>query len=261
MSTKGFATVADYIEELTNQLRPLIDKVGKHNIAAAGVGAPNANFYTGEIAHAANLDWKGVIPMARLLNEALHLKVTITNDANAAAIGEMEYGAAKGMKDFVMITLGTGVGSGVVAVRDGRPCGCGRSGCLERYSSATGIKITAEEWLADRTDDSLLRQHAGNISAKHIHEAAIAGDALALEIFDYTARILGQTLADLVAITSPEAFVFFGGLAKSGDILLKPTRKYMEANLLQVFKNKVKLLQSDLPDADAAILGASALVW
>lgn len=281
MSTKGFATVADYIEELTAQLAPLIDKVGKHNIAAAGVGAPNANFYTGEIAHAANLDWKGVIPMARLLSEALHLKVTITNDANAAAIGEMEYGAAKGMKDFVMITLGTGVGSGVVAngqliyghdgfageighvtaIRDGRPCGCGRNGCLERYCSATGIKITAEEWLAERTDDSLLRQHAGNISAKHIHEAAEAGDAFALEVFDYTARILGQTLADVVAITSPEAFVFFGGLAKSGDILLKPTRKYMEANLLQVFKNKVKLLQSDLPDADAAILGASALVW
>lgn len=281
MTTKGFATVADFIAELKDNVMKLVDEVGRDKIQAVGVGAPNANYYSGEIAHAANLDWKGVIPLAKLLSEALHMKVTITNDANAAAIGEMEYGAAKGMKDFIMITLGTGVGSGfvangqliyghdgfageighVTAVRDGRTCGCGRNGCLERYCSATGIKITAEEWLATRADDSMLRQHAGSISARHIHDAAIAGDALALEIFDYTAKILGQTLADAIAITSPQAIIFFGGLAKSGDVLLKPTRKHMEANLLQIFKNKVAFIQSELPDADAAILGASALVW
>jgi glucokinase len=194
-----------------------------------------------------------VIPLAKLIGEALHLKVTITNDANAAALGEMMYGAAKGMKDFILVTLGTGVGSGfvangeliyghdgfagelghVIAVRDGRKCGCGRNGCLERYSSATGIVITAEEWLLERKDKSLLREYQGKITSKNIHEAAEKGDALALEIFDYTAKILGQTLADAVAITSPQAIIFFGGLAKSGDLLFRPVRRYLEENVLR----------------------------
>jgi glucokinase len=211
----------------------------------------------------------------------MHQKVVITNDANAAAIGEMMYGAAKGMKDFILITLGTGVGSGFVAngqliyghdgfagelghtiaVRDGRQCGCGRKGCMETYSSATGIVRSAEQWLEERKDATELRQHKGNITAKMVHDAAVNGDAFALELFEYTGKILGQTLADAVAITSPQAIIFFGGLAKSGEILMKHVRLHMEANLLTVYKNKVALTYSAFADADAAILGASALVW
>ena len=281
MKTTGHDTVHEYIQALASSVTSLLNKLGKEHIKGIGVGAPNANFYTGEIAYAANLPWEGVIPLARLIKEALGYSVTITNDANAAAIGEMIYGNAKGMKDFVMVTLGTGVGSGfvangqliyghdgfagelghVIAVRDGRPCGCGRKGCLETYASATGIVRTAKEWLTERTDPSQLRDKGDKIASHDIHLAAESGDQLALEIFEFTGKILGQTLADVVAITSPEAFLFFGGLARSGSLILNPTRRYMEENLLRVFKNKVALLPSALPDADAAILGASALVW
>lgn len=280
MPTTGHGSVHDYINVLSARIEDM-SQGHAGNIIGIGVGAPNANYYTGEIIFAPNLPWQGVIPLAQLLGNATGLKVTITNDANAAALGEMLYGAARGMQDFLMLTLGTGVGSGfiangqliyghdglagelghVIAVRDGRKCNCGRYGCLERYCSATGIVITAESWLQERNDESVLREYAGYITSKHIHDAALQGDTLALEIYDYTARILGQTLADAVAITSPAAIIFFGGLAKSGDLILKPTGKYMEKNLLMVFKNKVQLLQSELPDADAAILGASALAW
>jgi glucokinase len=193
----------------------------------------------------------------------------------------MMYGAAKGMNDFVVVTLGTGVGSGFVAngkliyghdgfagelghiisVRDGRMCGCGRKGCLEAYCSATGIVLTAEEWLSQRNDETILRQYAGHITAKMINDAALEGDKLAQDVFEYTGKILGQTLADMVVITSPEAIIFFGGLARAGDLLFSHVRKHMEDNMLNIFKDKVALLQSALPDADAAILGASALVW
>lgn len=281
MSTTGHQTVHQYIAALSRELAPVLEKAGKDNIVGIGVGAPNGNFFTGEIAYAPNLPWEGVIPMVKLLREALHFPVTLTNDANAAAIGEMAYGAAKGMKDFIVVTLGTGVGSGfvangqmiyghdgfagelghVIAVRDGRRCGCGRHGCLETYASATGIVRTAEEWLAERTGDSVLRQHQGKITAKQIHDAAEAGDKLAVDIFEFTGKILGQTLADAVAITSPQAIIFFGGLAKAGELIIGPVREHMEANLLKIYKNKISLLHSALPDADAAILGASALVW
>ncbi len=281
MSTKGFSSVHDFIDALRSAVLPLMEQAGKDNIVGIGVGAPNANFYTGEIAHAANLPWKGVIPLAKLLSDALHYKVVITNDANAAAIGEMMYGAAKGMKDFILITLGTGVGSGfvangqliyghdgfagelghVTAVRDGRQCGCGRKGCMETYASATGIVRSAEEWLEERNDETELRQHKGKITAKMIHEAALNGDAFALELFEFTGKILGQTLADAVTITSPQAIIFFGGLANAGEILIKHVRTHMEANLLNVYKNKVALTYSAFADADAAILGASALAW
>ncbi|HRO43570.1 MAG TPA: ROK family protein [Flavipsychrobacter sp.] len=281
MKTTGHNTVHEYITALVENLRPILDKVGRDNICGIGVGAPNANYYTGEIAFAPNLPWEGVIPLAKLLEEALRYKVTITNDANAAALGEMIYGVAKGMKDFIMVTLGTGVGSGfvangnliyghdgfagelghVIAVREGRKCGCGRNGCLETYASATGIVRTAKEWLEQRSDKTLLRDSSIKMSAHAIHVAAEEGDAFALELFEYTGKILGQTLADAVAITSPEAIVFFGGLAKAGPLILDPTRRHMEENLLRVFKNKISLLPSALPDADAAILGASALVW
>ena len=280
MSTTGHKTVEEYVAALKKVIIPVLERAGIDNIHGVGVGAPNGNFFTGEIAFAPNLPWKGVIPMAKLIGEALSLECKLTNDANAAAIGEMIYGAAKGMNDFILVTLGTGVGSGfvangkliyghdgfagemghIIAVRDGRLCGCGRHGCLETYASATGIVRTAEEWLTGRKDvNTLLTKE--KLSAKAIHEAAEQGDAFALELFAYTGKILGQTLADMVAITSPEAIIFFGGLARSGDLLLTHVHKHMEANMLNVFRNKVKLLQSALPDADAAILGASALVW
>jgi glucokinase len=279
MSTTGYPTVHDFINGLLENIEPLMEKFGRENVEGVGVGAPNGNYYTGEIAYAPNLPWEGVIPLAHLIEQAFHLKVTLTNDANAAALGEMMYGAAKGMKDFVTITLGTGVGSGfiangeliygsdgfagelghVIAVRDGRLCGCGRHGCLETYASATGIVKTAKEWLNGRDDDTVLR--TGELSAHRIHIAAEQGDKFALELFEFTGKILGQMLADVVAITSPEAFIFFGGLAKAGDLLLKPTRRHMEANLLRIYKNRISLIHSGLNDADAAILGASALVW
>jgi len=281
LPTTGHGTVEDYISALQKELVPVIKKAGLENIAGTGIGAPNGNYYTGEIIFAPNLPWKGIIPLANLISEAMGLRAILTNDANAAAIGEMTYGAAKGMKDFIMVTLGTGLGSGfvangqviyghdglagelghVIAVRNGRLCNCGRKGCLERYASATGLVITAELWLVERNDATSLRAHKGNLTARMIQEAARKGDAFALELYEYTAGILGQTLADMVAVTSPEAIIFFGGLANAGDMLLIPAKKHLEDNLLNIYKNKVTLLQSALPDADAAILGASALAW
>jgi len=280
-ATAGHGDVTNYIAALTTALLPIVEKAGRSNIKGIGIGAPSGNYFTGEIVYAPNMPWPGIIPMAKLVNEALGLKTALTNDANAAAIGEMAYGAAKGMKDFILVTLGTGVGSGfvangqliyghdgfagelghVIAVRDGRKCGCGRHGCLETYASATGIVKSAEEWLDERNDETILRQNKGKITAKKIHEAADQGDKMALELFEFTGKILGQTLADAVAITSPQSIIFFGGLAKSGDLLFKHVRKHMEANLLHVYQNKVSFLMSALPDADAAILGASALAW
>lgn len=279
MPTTGHATPHQYALAIKEQAMSLMNGLNHEDFIGVGIGAPNGNVYTGEIVFAPNLPWEGIIPMAKLMQATLNLKTVLTNDANAAAFGEMTYGAAKGMKDFILVTLGTGVGSGfvsngeliyghdgfagelghVISVRNGRRCGCGRNGCLERYASATGIVITAKEWLETRDDKSVLRDQ--ELSAKAIHEAAEAGDVLALEMMEYTGMILGQTLADAVAITSPEAIIFFGGLANAGDLLFNPVRKHMEDNLLNVYKNKVKLMQSALSGSDAAILGASALVW
>lgn len=280
MPTTGHGQIADFIGALQQKLSPLLLQLPKERLTGVGVGAPNANFYTGEIREAVNLPWKGVVPLAALLTEAFQLKTTITNDANAAALGEMYYGAAKGMKDFVVVTLGTGLGSGFVAngqliyghdgfagelghitaVREGRLCNCGRKGCLERYVSATGLVLTAQEWLREKTEASTLR-HLKELSAKAVHEAARSGDKLAIEMLAYTGSILGQALADVVAITSPEAFIFFGGVAAAGDLLLRPAKEHMERNLLHIFRDKVAFHTSALPAADAAILGASALVW
>jgi glucokinase len=281
MPTTGYDTPAAYIVALSDCLLPHLQGYGIANICGVGIGAPNGNYFTGEIVFAPNLPWHGVIPLATMVADALVIKAQLTNDANAAAIGEMMYGAARGMKDFIVVTLGTGVGSGfvangqliyghdgfagelghVIAVRDGRLCGCGRHGCLETYTSATGIAHTAELWLAERTDATVLRQHSGRVTAKLIHDAAEQGDALANELFEYTGKILGYTLADAVAITSPEAIILFGGLAQAGNLIFEPIKRHMEANLLNIYKNKVKILPSALPDADAAILGASALAW
>jgi glucokinase len=290
LHTTDYATPADFVAAIKARMEPHIDHYGKNQIKGIGAGAPNSSYYTGEIQPAPNLPWKQVIPLRKLLEDAFGLPTTITNDANASAIGEMIYGAAKGMKDFIMVTLGTGLGSGfvangqliyghdgfagelghVIAVRDGRLCNCGRRGCLERYSSATGIVLTAYEILEANKDSGTIENedwlHAKNrrgeeITSSSIHKAALAGDPLAVEIFDFTGKILGQCLADAVAITSPEAIIMFGGLAKAGDFILKPTKKYMEENLLNVFKNKIDILHSELPERDAAILGSAALAW
>ena len=276
--------VNDYIAELKTALNTLIvnnDAVDK--IAGIGVGAPNANYYTGCIEMAPNLPWKDRIPMAELLREAFGVPVAITNDANAAAIGEMTYGVARGMKDFIMITLGTGVGSGIVVngqlvyghvgfagelghvvvkPNNGRMCGCGRTGCLEAYCSATGVARTAREFLELRTEPSRLREiPVEEITSKDVYDAAMLGDKLAKEIFDYTGEIMGRAFCNFVCFSSPEAIVLFGGLARSGELLMKPIRKAMERNMLNIFKGKTKLLLSELKEGDAAVLGASALGW
>jgi glucokinase len=284
LSTKKHPTVDTFIEDLHHELTILIKKAGGlERIKGIGVGAPNGNFYTGTIEYAPNLPWRGIIPLAKLIKEKFKLPVVLTNDANAAAIGEMMYGAAKGMKDFIMITLGTGVGSGIVAngqliyghdgfagevghtivIPDGRMhAGTGKKGSLESYASATGVRLTAIEMLEKSKTPSLLRKvPKDKLDSKAVYEAALEGDKIALEIFEFTGKILGLSLANCVMFSSPEAIILFGGLTKSGEFILKPTRKYMEENLIQVFQNKVKILVSHLRESDAAILGASALAW
>ncbi|MCH5246337.1 MAG: ROK family protein [Muribaculaceae bacterium] len=284
IKTAGHDNINDYIDELYNNLTRLIEEnnaAGKIN--GIGIGAPNANYFTGIIEDGVNLPWPTPIPLAQLVTDKFGIPCIITNDANAAAIGEMTYGAARGMKDFIMITLGTGVGSGIVVNgqlvyghdgfagelghvimrrENGRQCGCGRTGCLETYCSATGVARTAREFLETRSQPSTLRNiPAETITSKDVYDAAMAGDNLAKEIFEYTAGILGEALADFTTFSSPKAFIIFGGLAKSGDLLIKPLKESMERNMLKVFKDKVQILPSQLKEADAAVLGASALGW
>jgi glucokinase len=284
IATRKHKDVNDFIDELYSELSKLIDNVGGiGRIKGIGVGAPNGNYYTGTIEYAPNLPWKGIIPLARMMEDKFKIPVVLTNDANAAAIGEMMYGAAQGMKDFIMITLGTGVGSGIVAngklvyghdgfagelghttiIPNGRLHeGTGKRGSLESYASATGVRLTTLEILEKSTEPSSLRSvPSGQIDSKKVYEAAIAGDAVAKEIFESTGTILGAALANFVMFSSPEAIILFGGLTKAGDLILKPTRESMEANLIQIFQNKVKILVSHLKESDAAILGASALAW
>ena len=281
--TKGQNDLDVYMDSACAALAPMIEQVGGiQNIKGMGIGAPNGNYYTGNIELAPNLPWKGIVPFAKKFSERLGIPVVLTNDANAAAIGEMTYGVAKGMKNFIMVTLGTGVGSGIVVNgelvygcdgfagelghvivrRDGRQCGCGRKGCLETYCSATGVARTAREFLVARPEPSLLRDiPAEDIVSKDVFDAAVRGDKLAQDIFEYTGRILGEALADFIAFSSPEAIILFGGLAKSGDYIMKPIRKAIDDNILKIYEGKTKLLISELKDADAAVLGASALGW
>ncbi|MDD2995396.1 MAG: ROK family protein [Paludibacter sp.] len=273
-----------YIQDLYDEMIKLIDAAGGvEKFKGIGVGAPNGNYYTGNIEFAPNLPWKGVIPFAKLMAEKFGIPAALTNDANAAAIGEMTYGVARGMKNFIMITLGTGVGSGIVidgklvyghdgfagelghttAIREnGRVCGCGKKGCLETYCSATGVARSAREILASSTQESLLRNiPIESITSKDVFEAAMEGDEIAKDIFAFTGKILGQSLADFVAFSAPEAIVLFGGLSKAGDLIMNPIRENMEDNLLPLWKGKIKLFFSELKEADAAVLGASALAW
>ncbi len=291
--TANHPTGEEYVAALAPALNKLIAEAGgKELFNGIGVGAPNGNYYSGAMEFAPNVSWArdGAVPLAKMISEATGLPCALTNDANAAAIGEMAYGVAKGMKNFIMITLGTGVGSGIVINgevlygsdgyagelghvimrrTDGRLCGCGRHGCLETYASATGVARTAREILAlnPQRASSLRNIASEKIESKDVYEAAVAGDQVAKEIFEYTGNILGEALADAVAFSSPEAIVLFGGLAKAGDLIMKPIEASMTRNMLKVYKLrgedkcKTKLLFSELKDAEAAILGASALGW
>lgn len=283
IKTKDYPDINVYADTVAGHLRSLIEAAGGIElINGIGVGAPNANYYTGQIEQAPNLPWKGTIPLARMLRERLTLPVTLTNDANAAALGEMTYGVAHGMKDFIMITLGTGVGSGIVingrlvyghdgfagelghviVRRGGRLCGCGRRGCLETYCSATGIVRTVHEMLSSTDTPSLLRDiPLDKVTSKDIYDAAEQGDKLALEIFRFTGTVLGEAFADFIAFSSPEAIVLFGGLAKAEEYIMAPIREAMDANVMSIYKGKTRLLTSALKDSDAAVLGASALAW
>jgi glucokinase len=276
--------VEDFVDDLYAKLFPMIQEAGGIEVFnGIGMGAPNGNIYTGTIEYAPNLKWKGIIPIADIIEKKFGLPTKLTNDANAAAVGEMMYGCAKNMKHFITITLGTGVGSGIVidgrivVGHDGfagelghtiiRPGGrmhksTGMAGSLEAYASATGVRETAIELLTGHPEkESLLRDYTINeLTSETVYECAMKGDTVANDIFEFTGQILGESLANFIMFSSPEAIVLFGGLTKAGELLLKPTRKHMEANLLPVFQNKVKLLFSELKEADAAILGASALV-
>lgn len=284
IKTRKHAKIEDYISELYEETMRMVRTLDvEDKIYGIGVGAPNANYFTGVIEDGVNLPWPTPVPFAKMLSDKFGIPVAITNDANAAAIGEMTYGVARGLKDFIMITLGTGVGSGIiingqlvyghdgfagelghviVKRNNGRLCGCGRTGCLETYCSATGVARTAREFLELSDEPSLLREICvDEITSKDVYDAAMKGDKLANRIFEYTGTILGEAMADFAAFSSPEAFVLFGGLSKAGELLLRPLRESMERNMLSIYKNKVKVLLSELKEADAAVLGASALGW
>ena len=285
IKTQEYAAVEDFVEAGCECLKPLIENVGGiENIQGMGIGAPNGNFYSGTIEHAPNLPWKGVVPLADMFKKKLGIPVSLTNDANAAAIGEMTYGVARGMKNFIVITLGTGVGSGIVIngqlvyghdgfagelghvtmVRgeEGRLCGCGRKGCLEAYCSATGVARTAREALSSAdAESSLCEIPLDKITSLDVALAAEKGDELAIEIFRCTGEMLGAACADFAAFSSPEAFIFFGGLTKSGDLIMEPIKDAYDKYVLPIFRGKAKFLVSGLMDSNAAVLGASALGW
>lgn len=288
IKTGGYETADAYADACVEALQPIIEQVGGiETIKAMGIGAPNGNYYSGTIEFAPNLPWahNGVVPLAQMFSDRLNgIPVALTNDANAAAIGEMVYGVARGMKNFIVITLGTGVGSGIVVngqllyghdgfagelghvtmVRgeEGRVCGCGRKGCLECYCSATGVARTAREMLSKTTRPSLLRDmNPEDITSLDVSIAAEKGDELAKEIYEFTGKMLGEACADFAAFSSPEAFIFFGGMVKAGELIMKPIRDSYEAHVLKIFKNKAKFLVSGLDGASAAVLGASAVGW
>ena len=285
IATKQYDTIEKFIDALYIAILPAIESSGGiERIKGIGIGAPNGNYYNGTIEYAPNLHWKGIIPLVEMVSAKFAMPAALTNDANAAAVGEMMYGAAKGMKDFIMITLGTGVGSGIVAngqiiyghdgfagelghniiIPGGRlHWGTGAHGSLEAYASATGVVLTAKEFLNNNPEQpsSLRNIPDTELNAKAIYDAAIKKDKIAIDVYTFTGKILGQALANFIMFSSPEAIILFGGLTKAAELLLTPTRKYMEENLLPIFQNKVKLICSQLNESDAAILGASALVW
>ena len=288
IKTQQYDTAEAFIEASVNALQPIIEQVGGiETIKAMGIGAPNGNYYNGTIEIAPNIKWahECVVPLAKMFSEQLNnIPVAITNDANAAAIGEMGYGVARGMKNFIVLTLGTGVGSGVVVngqlvygcdgfagelghvtmVRgeEGRMCGCGRTGCLEAYCSATGVARTAKELLSKTDRPSLLRDiNIADITSLDVSIAASKGDELAKEIYEFTGHMLGEACADFATFCSPEAFIFFGGMTKAGDLIMEPIKKAYEAHVMPIYRGKAQFLVSGLDGASAAVLGASAIGW
>jgi glucokinase len=283
MPTDTHDNVEDYQKSLYKEIEEAIAPIKSTiEIKGIGFGAPNGNYYKGTIEFAPNLKWKGVIQFADLFKKYYNVPIVLTNDANAAGIGEGLYGGAKGMRDYIIITLGTGLGSGIVSNGEmiygfdgfagelghiivdpnGRKCGCGRQGCLETYASATGMKRTAFELMCNMTEDSELRKYNfSDLTSEKIYDAAKRNDPLALKAFEYTGFVLGAKLADAVAITTPEAIFLFGGLAKAGELLFKPTRESFENHLLNIYRNKIKILPSGLQDKNIAVLGAAALIW
>lgn len=288
IKTQQYDTAESFIEASVNALQPIIEQVGGiEKIKAMGIGAPNGNYYKGTIEIAPNIKWAHdcIVPLGDMFSKKLNgIPVAVTNDANAAAIGEMVYGVARGMKNFIVITLGTGVGSGIVLngqliygsdgfagelghvtmVRgeEGRSCGCGRTGCLEAYCSATGVARTARELLAKTQRPSLLRDmNPEEITSLDVSIAAGKGDELAKEIYEYTGKMLGEACADFAAFCSPEAFIFFGGMVKAGELIMDPIRRAYDEHVLPVFKGKAQFLVSGLDGASAAVLGASAIGW
>jgi glucokinase len=275
----ALSLVARLAEAITELHAPL---AGECVVRGVGVGAPNANYHRGTVESPPNLNWPGTTPFVELLRAFIDKPVVITNDANAAALGELRFGSAKGMRDFIVITLGTGLGSGIVCngelvygadgfagelghtlvEADGRWCGCGKRGCLEAYASATGMCRTVFQLLCDRRDESELRRVSfDHMTAKRVAEAAANGDPIARAAFEHTGHILGRSLADAVAYTSPEAIIMFGGLANAGELIFEPTKRSLESHVMRVFKDKVKLLPSGLPKGNSAVLGAAALAW
>jgi glucokinase len=287
ISTIDYHSGESYVEALGNAINKLIIQNNfTGNVMGIGMGVPNGNMNDGTVEKAANIPWAKtvVVPLAAMISEKTGLPCKLTNDANAAALGEMAYGAAKGLKDFIVITLGTGVGSGIVAggqlivghdgfagelghtrsVRyNGRLCGCGRTGCLETYASATGVARTAREFLEIYPErETLLRSIMTRpITSKDVFEAAKAGDRMAIEIFEFTGRILGEAIADFIAFSSPKAIILFGGLAHAGNFLIESLKKAVDKNVLSIYEGKTEIIVSQLNDAEAAILGASALAW
>lgn len=285
IKTQGYGNVDAYVDASVAALQPIIDQVGGiEKIKGMGIGAPNGNYYTGTIEFAPNLEWghDGIVPLAKLFSEKLGIPVALTNDANAAAVGEMTYGVARGMKNFIVITLGTGVGSGIVVngqlvygsdgfagelghvivKEEGRPCGCGRCGCLETYCSATGVARSAREFLSKSNEPSLLRDlDPDKITSYDVSVAAEKGDQLALDIYEFTGRLLGEACANFAAFSSPEAFIFFGGLTKAGDLIMKPIKEAYDKTVLNIYRGKAKFLVSTLEGSSAAVLGASAVGW
>ncbi len=284
IKTQGFPNVETYVEDSVKAVMQIVEQVGGiEKIHAMGIGAPGGNYYNGTIEQAANLEWaKGIVPLADMFASRLDIPVAITNDANAAAMGEMIYGEAVGMKNFVELTLGTGVGSGIVAngqliygcdgfagelghmvvEPEGRPCGCGRKGCLETYCSATGVVRTTVAMLEESTDATSLRDiPREELTSYDVYKAAMTGDAMAQEVFRQTGRRIGVACANIATFLSPEAFIFFGGLAQAGDLLFRPMEEAYNENVLSLYKGKAKFLKSGLDGAKAAVLGASAIAW
>lgn len=284
IKTQAYPSVDQYIMESVKAIKQIAEQVGgMEKIRAMGIGAPCGNYYKGTIEHAANLVWaKGIVPLANMFVNELGIPVVVTNDAKAAAMGEMKYGVAVGMNNFVELTLGTGVGSGIVAngqliygfdgfagelghmivEPDGRPCGCGRKGCLETYCSATGVVRTAIAMLEESPEATSLRDIATDkLTSYEVYKAAMAGDTMAQEVFKQTGRRIGIACANIATFLSPEAFIFFGGLAQAGELLLRPIEEAYNENVLSLYKGKARFLMSGLDGAKAAILGASAIAW